>query len=435
MKRETSVSVTDLQERECKELSDCVKRLALRGSLSLPSAPASPVSATRTPLSSGASTPHLSPVVSLAGSESPEHLSSSGASYASTELLSRPLPSQPIAPLFHPSLVPLMPSPTTSAAAPIITANGRTFSQGGTVLDTVCARDAFDNRYELGGEIGRGGFSVVHQCRHRQSQRDYAVKIVDLRPLRLRERFNPARLRREIDIMKKLRHPSIVEFIDGFETESQLLMVMELCPGQELFDVILARQCFSEADAKPIFSQVANAIYYLHCLNIIHRDVKPENILILDQPDERGLPVAKLLDFGLSKNAGAGSAAKTFVGTPCYLAPEVEFTAKGLGGTYVRPDSLSLSLSLSCTISHLVTNPHSHSHSHPFYYSLIKFHARAATACRQTAGPSGQCSTSCSSRVSPSSSTTQSPTASFSSCRNNSGLMSAERHRIWCDPS
>jgi len=216
---------------------------------------------------------------------------------------------------------------------PIVTSNGRTFSQGGTVLDTVCARDAFDSQYELGQEIGRGGFSIVCQCRNRASKLDYAVKIVDLRPLRLRERFNPARLRREIDIMKKLRHPNIVEFIEGYETESQLLMVMELCPGQELFDVILARQSYSEADARPVFAQVTSALHYLHCLNIIHRDVKPENILVLNLPDERGLPVVKLLDFGLSKNAGAGSAAKTFVGTPCYLAPEVEYTSKGLGGT------------------------------------------------------------------------------------------------------
>lgn len=214
---------------------------------------------------------------------------------------------------------------------------GRTFSQGGTVLDTICDRNAFYGKYEIGPEIGRGGFSTVYSCRQRQNQAQYAVKIVDLRPLRLREKFNPSRLRREVDIMKRLRHPNIVEFIEGFETEEQLLMVMELCPGEELFDVILARQRFSERDAKPVFAQVTGALYYLHCLNIIHRDVKPENILILNRKDNHGNIIAKLLDFGLSKNAGAGSAAKTFVGTPCYLSPEVEYTSKGLGGTYGLP--------------------------------------------------------------------------------------------------
>jgi len=153
--------------------------------------------------------------------------------------------------------------------------------------------------------------------------------------LRLRERFNPTRLKREVEIMSRLHHPNIIQFIEVFEDPDHLMMVMEYCPGKELFDVILARKFFKEDDAKPIFAQVARALYYLHSLNIIHRDIKPENILISDKPDlATGGLVAKLLDFGLSKNAGAGSEAKTFVGTPCYLAPEVEYTSKGLGGTY-----------------------------------------------------------------------------------------------------
>jgi hypothetical protein len=162
--------------------------------------------------------------------------------------------------------------------------------------------------------------------------------VVDLRPLRLRERFNPMRLRREVDIMKRLHHPSIIQFVDVFEDADHLMMIMEFCPGQELFDVILNRKFFQEDDARPIFAQIARALFYLHSLNIIHRDVKPENILISNIPDPKtGGLVAKLLDFGLSKNAGNGSAAKTFVGTPCYVAPEVEYTSKGLGGTYSFP--------------------------------------------------------------------------------------------------
>lgn len=155
--------------------------------------------------------------------------------------------------------------------------------------------------------------------------------------MRLRERFNPLRLRREVDIMKRLHHPSIIEFVDVFEDNDTLMMIMEYCPGKELFDVILERKYFEESDARPIFAQIARALFYLHSLNILHRDVKPENILISSIPDHTGQVVAKLLDFGLSKNAGNGSAAKTFVGTPCYVAPEVEYTSKGLGGTYSFP--------------------------------------------------------------------------------------------------
>lgn len=138
--------------------------------------------------------------------------------------------------------------------------------------------------------------------------------------------------------MKRLSHPNIIQFVEVYEDPDHLMMVMEYFSGDELFDVILARKYFSEDDAKPIFQQIVKALFYLHSLNIIHRDVKPENVLISQSPDPAtGMVVAKLLDFGLSKNAGAGSAAKTFVGTPCYVAPEVEYTSKGLGGTYGFP--------------------------------------------------------------------------------------------------
>lgn len=137
--------------------------------------------------------------------------------------------------------------------------------------------------------------------------------------------------------MKKLRHKNIIQFIEVYEDNNNLMMIMEYCPGKELFDVILENKSIPEQIAKGIFSQIARAVYYLHCLNILHRDIKPENILIMTEKDKNNQLVAKLLDFGLSKNANAGSLAKTFVGTPCYLAPEVEFTSKGLGGTYGLP--------------------------------------------------------------------------------------------------
>lgn len=137
--------------------------------------------------------------------------------------------------------------------------------------------------------------------------------------------------------MGRLNHPNIIKFVQVYEDVDHLMMVMEFCPGRELFDVILARKCFDEEDAKPVFAQICRALFYLHSLNILHRDIKPENVLIMTDPDSNGYPIAKLLDFGLSKNAANGSAAKTFVGTPCYLAPEVEYTSKGLGGTYGLP--------------------------------------------------------------------------------------------------
>ena len=80
--------------------------------------------------------------------------------------------------------------------------------------------------------------------------------------------------------MRRLKHPNIIQFVDVFETADQLMMIMEYCPGDELFDVILARKFFSEEDAKPVFAQICRALFYLHSLNIIHRDIKPENVLV-----------------------------------------------------------------------------------------------------------------------------------------------------------
>ncbi|EWM21146.1 protein serine threonine kinase [Nannochloropsis gaditana] len=204
---------------------------------------------------------------------------------------------------------------------------------------TVPSRDmeAFNRLYALHEEIGRGAFSVVHRCTNRITGEDFAVKLMDLRPLQLRENFDQARLRREVEIMQRLEHPHIIRLEGVFEDASTLVLVLEYARGTELFDSILQKKRYTEEEARPIFVQVAHALAYLHRLHIVHRDVKPENVILLDALSPEGFyPFAKLLDFGLSKMIGQddGSAARTFVGTPCYLAPEVEARAYGRGGGY-----------------------------------------------------------------------------------------------------
>lgn len=338
MKRETSISVTDLQQ-----LSSEVKRISLReegGSggnkgTSSTTSPARENSKTNSPIQDIMSGLPSFQVQAKKTALFPAEVGESGLAVRRSsddgESISSKSKQENVIGSVNQAL-------DNRKSLEKIASRASSMVQVGSVLDKMTTNESFLNKYEFLNEIGRGGFSRVFRCRSRKREgEEYAVKVIDLRPMRLKERFDPARLRREVDIMQKLRHPHIVHFFEGYETDDSVLMVLELCPGKELFDVILERNSFSEADAKPVFSQVCSAVYYLHCLNIIHRDIKPENILVLDKRGADGNLVVKLLDFGLSKNAGAGSEAKTFVGTPCYLAPEVEFTSKGLGGTYGLP--------------------------------------------------------------------------------------------------
>jgi serine/threonine protein kinase len=125
-------------------------------------------------------------------------------------------------------------------------------------------------------------------------------------------------LHREIDIMKKLKHPHIVQLLDLFETKDNLYLVLELVEGGELFDRIVERGHYSERDAADIVKQMLQGTQYMHDNGVAHRDLKPENVLC-GGPEGT---IVKIADFGLSKDFG-GAALQTALGTPGYVAPEV----------------------------------------------------------------------------------------------------------------
>mmetsp|Transcript_33982 Transcript_33982/g.44864 ORF Transcript_33982/g.44864 Transcript_33982/m.44864 type:complete len:799 (+) Transcript_33982:93-2489(+) len=198
--------------------------------------------------------------------------------------------------------------------------------QGGKVPNTSGQNRNFGDLYQLQEQLGSGISGTVYKCRHIGTGMEYAVKVIDMRPLRFSPNFDTKRLMNEVEVLKNIDHQSVIKLIEFFvEKEESLLLVMEYAPGKELFDCILNQPNghYSEEKAKPIVLQITNALQYLHSSNIIHRDIKPENILVLE--NEPADPVIKVLDFGLSKQIQSGlSLPKTFVGTPCYLAPEVE---------------------------------------------------------------------------------------------------------------
>ena len=133
-------------------------------------------------------------------------------------------------------------------------------------------------------------------------------------------------LKREISILRDIgHHPHIIEFHDVFEDAKYIHLVTELCTGGELYDRVVEKtqsdeHHFSEYDAARILRNILDAIAYCHDHDVVHRDLKAENFLLLDKSDDA--PV-KIIDFGLSRYCPNGSIMQSRVGTPYYVAPEV----------------------------------------------------------------------------------------------------------------
>jgi len=127
-------------------------------------------------------------------------------------------------------------------------------------------------------------------------------------------------LEREIDIMKKLKHPNIIGLVEVSDTPETLFLVLEFANGGELFDAIVSRGYYSETDAAKIVYQILDAIQYVHNHGIAHRDLKPENLLLANAESQTDF--IKIADFGLSKDFSSAQM-QTSCGTPDYVAPEV----------------------------------------------------------------------------------------------------------------
>lgn len=190
-------------------------------------------------------------------------------------------------------------------------------SQPGDDDEDVSVKEGLEEFYELGEEIGRGGFSVVLEGRDKQTGLNVAIKCVQLSVQADDDAM--IALKREIRIMKKVDHPNILKLYEVFVEEESFYLVMELVPGKELFERIIDRGQYSERHASNITRQIVSAVEYLHSNGIAHRDLKPENLLSSGDDDNE---VIKIIDFGLSKKFGDEQLV-TSVGSPGYVAPEV----------------------------------------------------------------------------------------------------------------
>ncbi|XP_062222046.1 CBL-interacting protein kinase 19-like [Phragmites australis] len=172
-------------------------------------------------------------------------------------------------------------------------------------------------KYELGRLLGHGNFAKVYHARHAETEENVAIKVLD-KEKAVRSGLVP-HIKREIAVLRRVRHPNIVQLFEVMATKTKIYFVMELVRGGELFSRV-SKGRLREDVARRYFQQLVSAVAFCHARGVFHRDLKPENLLV----DENG--DLKVSDFGLSAVADQfrpDGLLHTFCGTPAYVAPEV----------------------------------------------------------------------------------------------------------------
>ena len=182
----------------------------------------------------------------------------------------------------------------------------------------------FHELYDIRETLGKGKFGLVKLGIHKETGRKVAVKIINKQIV---DDIDIQQVKSEIDILKIAKHPNIIKLYDVFENEHFIFIIMEYCPGGDLFFYIEKRGFkLKEYFAAQIIYKLCTSLFFLHQYGIVHRDLKPENILMTDKTDNADI---RLVDFGLGKIIGPGEECNEPFGTFSYVAPEIL-----LGKTY-----------------------------------------------------------------------------------------------------
>ncbi|XP_051965553.1 serine/threonine-protein kinase SIK3 homolog isoform X3 [Xyrauchen texanus] len=229
----------------------------------------------------------------------------------------------------HPNRERTQTNPAASIHHP--NANQAAVSSAASVSRPPLARVGY---YEMERTIGKGNFAVVKLATHMITRAKVAIKIVDKTQL---DDDNLKKIFREVQIMKMLRHPHIIRLYQVMETERLIYLVTEYASGGEIFDHLVAHGRMAEKEARRKFKQIVAAVYFCHCRNIVHRDLKAENLLL-----DHNLNI-KIADFGFSNLFSRGQLLKTWCGSPPYAAPEL-FQGKEYDGPKVDIWSLGVVL-------------------------------------------------------------------------------------------
>ncbi|XP_050442455.1 serine/threonine-protein kinase GL21140 [Adelges cooleyi] len=179
------------------------------------------------------------------------------------------------------------------------------------------------NRYTIGDRLGDGNFAVVYRCYDKRSNSEYALKVIK----KIEAPQMSQMIENELSILKTVSHPNIINLISDLVTPTDVYLITELVNGGDLFEAIARCTDFSERDTRLMTRNLASALAYLHGLDIVHRDVKPENLLV-EFDDSGHVLHLKLADFGLSQKVT--EPLFMVCGTPTYVAPEI-LTQEGYG--------------------------------------------------------------------------------------------------------
>ncbi|XP_076943507.1 CBL-interacting serine/threonine-protein kinase 4-like [Bidens hawaiensis] len=210
-----------------------------------------------------------------------------------------------------------------SPPPPSTTTINRTASDGGTIIL---------NKYQLTHFLGRGSFAKVYHGRSLIDNSSVAVKVID-KPSTADPTLEP-RLIREVNAMRRLNHKNILKLHEVMATKTKIYLVMELAAGGELFTQLIRHRRMKEPTARFYFQQLVSALNFCHENGVMHRDLKPQNILL----DKDGN--LKLSDFGLSAlpESRTNGLLHTACGTPAFTAPEI---VRGKGYDGAKADAWS----------------------------------------------------------------------------------------------
>ena len=202
----------------------------------------------------------------------------------------------------------------------------------GEVAEIDLVRQELHDEYEVIEELGRGGMAIVFRARERQLDREVAIKVLPF-SLAFDKEF-VERFQREARTAARLEHPNIIQIYRVGKAGRVIYFIMKLLRGKPLSDVLAARGAIPPADIRRTLIEVGRALAYAHRGNIVHRDIKPDNIMF----DEHGHAV--VTDFGIAKAASGGKLTGTgmAIGTPHYMSPE-QARAQAIDG---RSDLYSL---------------------------------------------------------------------------------------------